>query len=178
MIFLNAYQKLNEYQYRDSNHNIKKFQTAITNLAYSISHWTRSSAPTSISELPDSIGDNLENLADNLFEENNSDKIKNFVSLIEKMTMYCYSNEPTAKLLRAFNEEILEIKIDKIQKIEKKKSSNQMLKLIWIPPVLGIVLFALFNHVDSTQVHASLGYSLSISVILLVVVLTLVRRNK
>jgi len=176
--FYKAYKKISEYKYRDANINTKKYLNAIKEMSYFIGRWTRTDAPTAISELPDSIGDNLSEKAEALFKENNSENIQSFIDIIEKFTMFCYDKEPSAELLRAFNEQLIEIDIKESKKTDLEKPSNLLLKLIWIPPILGIILFVVFNSIDSEQIHASLGYSLSISVIVLVAIVTLVKRGK
>jgi len=50
-------------------------------------------------------------------------------------------------------------------------------KYVWIAPVVGSVLFYIFYNIDTSQLHASLGYSLTISTGLLIAILTLVKRK-
>ncbi|MEK6971563.1 MAG: hypothetical protein AABW60_02285, partial [Thermoproteota archaeon] len=112
-----------------------------------------------------------------LFEENSVKQIEDFIKLLEKMVMFTYTREPIAQLLRGFNEEISEYEITETKKIKEKKPINILLKLGWISPVGGFILFYVLTQVDPNLVHASLGYSATFAVAIFAILVALMRRK-
>ena len=176
--FYNTFQKINEYKYRDSKQDTKKYRTNIIELASFIGGWTRNSAPTDLSELPYSISSNLKKNIVSIIKENNSKEIEILIKLLEKMMMFTYDQEPTAQLLRAFNEDISEFEYLEDKKIKEEKTTNNLLlKLIWIPPLAGIIFYFILLEANPTDIQSALGYSVPLSVVILIALVTLVRRK-
>lgn len=176
--FFQTYQKISEYKYRDSNVNTGKYENAVDDLAYFIEDWTRSGSPTAISELPDSIRSNLRKKIIPMIKSNDSKKIEQFTNQLEKVVFFSYNEEPTAQLLRAFNEVISEVEIKDTEKAKEEKSPrNLFLKLVWLSPISGIILYFILNYVDPELIHASLGYSVTTAVAVLIIIVTLVKRK-
>lgn len=177
-IFLEFYkvrQKMQEYGIREYKQDMSKYVSVVYDLAYFIQRWTRSFSPSIISELPDTISSNLKNMVVPQFKENNANNIKHFKTILEKVTMFCYDQEPTAELLRAFNDEISSYEIKENVK-EINSLRNKLGKLILIAPISGIILFLILHNADPLELHASIGYSVTLSALILIGVLTI--RNK
>lgn len=173
--FYEVYQKTQEYGIREFKQDMTKYTNVIYDLQSFIHSWTRTISPSTISELPDNISSNLKNKVIPQFKENNIDNIKHFKNIIEKITMFCHDQEPTAELLRVFNDEISSYKV--VEKIKEQKSPQDKLnKLITIAPISGIILFITLHIADASQIHASIGYSVTLSALILIGVLTI--RNK
>lgn len=175
--FFTAYEKIREFTHRDSNINTGKYQQAVKDLAYYVNSWTRNYTPNDISELPESISSSLKNKIVPIYQENDSIQIEYFTKILEKIVTICHGTELSASILRSFGNDLLLFKVKETKKIEKERQTNLVYKLLWIPPLTGIILFYIFNEVDSTQVHASLGYSITIAVAVLIVIVTIVKRK-
>lgn len=175
--FFQTYQKISEYKYRDSNVDTKKYENAVDDLAYFIGRWNRSGSPTAISELPDSIRSNLRKKIIPMIESNDSKKIEQFTNQLEKIVFFTYNEEPTAQLLRAFDEVISEVEIKDTEKAKEKPPTNLFLKLVWLSPISGIIFYFILNYVDPEQLHASLGYSVTTAVAVLIAIIALVKRK-
>ena len=173
--FFKTYNILNVYQYRETIQDTKKYQNAIRNLALFINRWTRNTSPLAIAGLSDSIYKNLINRIIPIYKNNKSDDIQRFLELLEKMVLVTYKDEPTRQALTYFNKKISEYKEEITKEKEERPPSPKqiLLKYVWISPLAGIIIFFVFNQIDSSRLYDSLGYAITVSVVLLVAVVTI-----
>lgn len=108
-------------------------------------------------------------------------EIKSFHSFLLKLIMGIETKGYSKELFVDFKNDLDSLpKPDKVTKIKKSPSTFQkfpQLKFIWIPPIIGIGLFFLFNSLDESQIHASLGYSLTISSGLLIAIIARIKKK-
>lgn len=177
--FYKVYRAVSKLKYDVSNPNTAQSIPVLKSLIFFISMWTRSSTPNTISELPKSIELHLKQNIIPIFKENDRKKIQEFMVVIRTMTWFCYNYEPTAQILRSFNEALINIHIDKKENNVEVKNWNYLLYFWLIIPVLvGITLYFLFDMVDSTQPLLVLGFSLSISVGLFIGIMSWINKTK